>query len=141
MLWLDGYSVGDNQWFTYGYRDLDQNNDPRLMPDLSYRRVWFSEHQDTNYQVVEPNRRQFPLVFDMPADFCADDSTQLFFLTGKFLIKGESKSPQIIFRMNKTTEVFHWDFRLGNFRYLKQQFNCLFRIQGHPSSLLCLVKI
>ena len=115
MLWLDGYSVGDSRWFTHSYREWDQNKDPTLMPDLSQHRTWFSKQQNSNYQVFDPNRRKFPIVLDMPQDFCAEDSRQLFILNGKFLTKGESKSPQINFRMNRTTEVFHWDFRLGIF--------------------------
>ena len=117
MVWLDGYSMGDNKWLTHGYREWDQNYDPSLMPDLSYHRTWFDDDQDSNYQVFNPNHRKFPVVLDIPEDFCAEDSTQMFVLTGKFLVKGESKSPQIIFKMNRTTEVFHWDFRLGIFKY------------------------
>ena len=46
MIWLDGYSGGDNQWSTYGYRDWDQNYDPALMPDLSFQMTWFSVDED-----------------------------------------------------------------------------------------------
>ena len=115
MLWLDGYTVGDNRWLTHGYREWDQNYDPTLMPDLSFQRDWFSGDADSNYQVFNPNPRKFPTMLDIPEDFCAPDSSQVFILNGKFKskIKGDSKSPQIIFKMNRTTEVYHWDFRLG----------------------------
>ena len=116
MVWLDGYTVGDNKWLTYGYRDWDDNYNPTLMPDLSFDRTWFSEDVDTSYQVFNPNRRKFPVKLDIPEDFCAPDSSRVFILTAKLLTKGDTKSPQIIFKINKTTEVYHWDFRLGKVR-------------------------
>ena len=105
--------MGDNKWLTHGFREFDQNYDPTLMPDFSSERTWFTPDEDTQYQVYNPNPRRFPVNLNMPPGFCDVDSSQVFVLTGKFLNKGDLKSPQVIFKMNRTTEVFHWDFRLG----------------------------
>ena len=113
LLWLDGYSLGDNKWFTHGFRKFDQNFDPTLMSDFSSQRTWFSADEDSQFQVFNPNSRHFPITLNFPHGFCDKDSSQVFVLTGKFLNKVTLKSPQIIFKMNRTTEVFHWDFRLG----------------------------
>ena len=49
----------------------------------------------------------------MQDNFCELNSKQTLFVTGKFnsKISEESIYPQIIFKINKTTEILHIDFR------------------------------
>ena len=50
----------------------------------------------------------------MPLGFCDAGSTYKFIIKGKWKTPIAEISPQIVFRMNKTHEVFHWDFREGD---------------------------
>ena len=43
MLWIDGHSIGDNEWLTYGYRDQDMNKDVTLIEDYSLKYQWKKE--------------------------------------------------------------------------------------------------
>ena len=94
------------------------------MPDLSFQRSWYQPNEDTAWQLFEPKKKQYPVTFDFPVGFCDPDASNIFLLTGKILSKTESKSPQILFKMNRTTEVFHWDFRLGKTVH-EQRYNLL----------------
>ena len=114
MLWIDGHSIGDNEWHTYGYRDQDMNKDVALIEDYSLKYQWKKDYKDTEYQLYSP--RRLPKKLKMMKSFCDPSSVYSFVVTGKFYSQLSSldKSPQIVFKMNKTTEIFHFDFRLGN---------------------------
>ena len=107
FLWIDGHTAGNNSWQTLGFRELDKNRWPTDVRDLSPSRTWFVEADDTDSQMFTP--KKLPVRLEMPADFCAAGSVQVLLLTG-FITSGPI-SPQIVFGMNRTTEVFHWDFR------------------------------
>ena len=36
--WIDGYSVGDHNWTTYGFRELDENRFVTNITDFSVNR-------------------------------------------------------------------------------------------------------
>ena len=75
---------------------------------------WYQTAESNSYQAHLPRRT--PLTFKMERGFCDVDSKSKFLVTGYFLNKPnpDSISPQIIFEVNSTTEVFHLDFRQGS---------------------------
>ena len=91
---------------------MDENNKPEEISDLSVKRKWFSEVEDNDYEVFSP--RRLPVKIRMPLGFCDAGSTYKFIIKGKWKTPIAEISPQIVFRMNKTHEVFHWDFREGD---------------------------
>ena len=111
FVWLDGYSAGNHEWQTYGFRDWDFNKKPEGIADLSFERRWFQEIEDNDFEIFNP--RRLPVKMKMPPGFCTDDSAYRFMIKGKWKSPIGEVSPQVIFRMNKTHEVFHWDFREG----------------------------
>ena len=111
-MWIDGYSAGNHVWKTHGYRDWDENRQPEEIRDLSYERKWFSEVEDNDYEVFSP--RRLPVKMKMPPGFCDAGSTYKFMIKGKWKTPMGEISPQVVFRMNKSHEVFHWDFREGD---------------------------
>ena len=116
-MWLDGYSAGNHEWKTYGYRDWDVNNKPEEITDLSFERNWFSEvvavpGNGLPEEVFSPKR--LPVKMRMPLGFCDAGSTHKFIMKGKWKTPIAEISPQIVFRMNASHEVFHWDFREGD---------------------------
>ena len=58
--------------------------------------------------------KRLPVKMRMPLGFCDAGSTYKFIIKGKWKTPIAEISPQIVFRMNKTHEVFHWDFREGD---------------------------
>ena len=98
------------------------------MTDNSVSQNWFIQPTKRNkYQVYSP--KKLPTTLTMQDDFCELHSKQTLLLTGKFnsKISEESISPQIIFKINKTTEILHIDFRHAS--------------SGKASKYFCLVKI
>ena len=106
-LWLDGYHTGDKNWKTYSYRELDHNYDPILGQDLSLTRGWFLEEPKTKYRL--------PLkTVEYPAGFC-NNNDQIFTITGKWQANQiAEKPPLVMFHINKTSDLFVWEFKAGN---------------------------
>ena len=50
----------------------------------------------------------------MPLGFCDAGSTYKFVIKGMWKTPIAEISPQVVFRMNATHEIFHWDFREGD---------------------------
>lgn len=115
-VWLDGFDVGDHTWKTRGFRDFDLNKDPAQIQDLSFKRMWHEDGVDNEYEFFKPKR--LPLKFlNIPPGFCTNDSTSTMklLLIGTWIPKKMSeKTPQIIFNLNKTSDLFHWEFKIGN---------------------------
>ena len=117
MVWIEGYSDGDNVWKTRDFRDWDTDNRlPELVQDLSPKRKWYhdkSKDKETNgFEIFKP--RKLPVKLDMPSGFCDAGSDIKFFLNGTFKSPIGETSPQITMRMNNTHELFRWDFREGD---------------------------
>ena len=112
--WLDGHHTGDNVWSTYSYRELDDNNDPTLIPDNSLSRLWFSEKEDNDLEFFTP--KKLPLKFlTFPTGFCSSSSNMKFVLSGTWLQQQMvEKTPQVRFVFNKTSDLLHWEFKIGN---------------------------
>ena len=111
--WIEGFSDGDGVWKNFGFRELDSNTDVTVIEDFSVSKSWFKEAKNSDYQVIKP--RKLPVKLLMKPGLCSPGSKDVFLVTGKFNSKlsSGSISPQIIFKVNKTTELFHFDFRLG----------------------------
>ena len=107
FLWIDGVSPGNNDWTPLGFREHDYNRWPADIEDFSPGRAWFSETENSDYEVWSP--RRLPVRLAMPQDFCAATSDQVLLLSGQLSLG--LISPQIVFGMNRSTEIFHWDFR------------------------------
>ena len=111
---LDGYHDGENVWSTLSYRELDDNNDPVLMPDNSLSRLWYSQKEDNDLEFFSP--KKLPLKFSsFPTGFCSSNSELKFVMTGSWL-QGQmvEKTPQVRFVLNRTSDLFHWEFRIGS---------------------------
>ena len=117
MVWMEGYSDGDNVWKTRDFRDWDTDNRlPELVKDFSPKRKWYhdkSKDKETNgFEIFKP--KKLPVRLNMPSGFCDAGSDFKFFLNGTFKSPIGETSPQIIMRMNNTHELFRWDFREGD---------------------------
>ena len=113
-IWIEGYSIGDNVWRNYGFRELDENNAAIMMSDYSLEKNWYIGEKSNDYQTFAPT--VFPIYLKMKKDFCNEKSKMKFLVMGRFIERTskDSISPQIVFKINDTTEVFHIDFRIGD---------------------------
>ena len=111
-LWLDGFSMGDQNWQTYSYRELDFNSDPLLAVDLSLDRSFHEAASDGIYEAFKP--RKLPHL-SFPTGFCGSSSDMVFYVTGSWIPQamGE-RTPIIDFVLNKTSSLFVWQFHIGN---------------------------
>ena len=111
--WLEGYNIGDGIWKNYGFREHDSNSGVTVIEDFSVTKSWFDEAKNSNHQVLKP--RKLPATLLMKKGLCSPGSKEVFLVTGKFNSKmsSDNVSPQVIFKVNKTMELFHFDFRLG----------------------------
>ena len=117
LVWIEGFSEGDNQWRTWGYRDWDyENRLPQNVSDLSHDRKWYTDKslikQTDPEELFFPKR--LPQKIKLVQGFCAANSDIKFFLSGVFKSPIGEISPQVIMRMNGSHELFHWDFREGD---------------------------
>ena len=81
-LWLDGFSVGDQNWQTYSYRELDFNDDPTLAVDLSLGRSLDEVMIDGEYEAFRP--RKLPKL-SFPQGFCSSSSDMVLQVIGSWL--------------------------------------------------------
>ena len=101
--------MGNGNWTTLGYRDLDESRWPAEMHDLSTTRQWLEESTNTQHQLVKP--KKLPESLEMPPSFCDAESDMILLLTGTVAVG--PTSPQVILKMNRSTEIFHWDLRMS----------------------------
>ena len=117
MVWIEGYSDGDNVWKTRDYRDWDTDNRyPTDITDFSPARTWYVDKsaatQLSEQEIFMP--RKLPVTLSLPQGFCDAGSKKKLLLMASFKNPIGETSPQIIMKMNKTHELFHWDFRQGD---------------------------
>ena len=111
-MWLDGTSAGNHKWQTQGYREWDKNNKPEEIADLSFERRWFSEKENNGYEIFTP--KKLPIQLPMPLGFCDAGSVHKLVLKGKWKPPLADSTPQVVFRINKTHELFHWELKEGD---------------------------
>ena len=113
-LWIDGYNVGDDLWKTYSYRGLDFNTDPTLAQDLSHTRIPYEKGKDNDLEFFKP--RKLPVKFlTFPVGFCSSSSDMVLQVTGSWQpLQLAAKPPIIQFYVNKTTDLFFWEFKAGS---------------------------
>ena len=115
-LWIEGYTGGDHQWYSHDYRDWDiENRYPTEIKDFSPARSWYETiEKDTATESAHFLPRRLPTKLIFPLGFCDAGSEHKLFLTAKLKSPIGEISPQIVFKMNKTHELFHWDYRQGD---------------------------
>ena len=117
LVWIEGYSPGDNVWRTRGYRDWDyENRLPQNVSDLSHDRTWYRDK--SLVKATDPTElfhpKRLPQKIKLVQGFCDPTSDMKFFLSAVFKSPIGDVSPQVIMRMNGSHELFHWDFREGD---------------------------
>ena len=63
---IEGYSIGDNVWRNYGFRELDENNAAIMMSDYSLEKNWYIGEKSNDYQTFAPT--VFPIYLKMKKD-------------------------------------------------------------------------
>ena len=63
FLWVDGWTLGNGDWKTLGYREHDESRWPAEMHDLSTTRRWLEEGTDTQHQLFKPKKLRLKSYF------------------------------------------------------------------------------
>ena len=117
-VWIEGYNPGDQSWRSRVFRELDGNQDPTLVEDLSVKRLWWKAPADSTFEVFNPRPGKAVVLEEVPKNFCTNDSssTTRFYVSGKWSpLKMAAQPPTVEFIITPRKELlFSWTLRVGS---------------------------
>ena len=100
------------------FRELDGNQDPTLVEDLSVKRLWWKSPADSTFEVFNPRPGKPVVLEEVPKNFCTNDSssTTRFYVSGKWSpLKMAAQPPTVEFIITPRKELlFSWTLRVGS---------------------------